>query len=110
MPASMVASEDRVILTFASFGLGTRKCDWPRTRFENEVTIRGNPSEDLRLWLIQSAADWGFEIGFFGRAKGVVRLKPDLLGRSCVAQAAFFGAIDLYDDTVLDDDVHRSKF
>ena len=40
---------------------------------------------------------------------GTVRLTPDLLACSSISEAAFFGAIDLYDDTVLDDNVHRSE-
>jgi hypothetical protein len=65
---------------------------------------------DLRLWLIQSAANWGFEFECLAvRGAGFVRLKPDLLGCSCVAEAAFFGAVDLNDDTVLHNDVHRSE-
>ena len=65
---------------------------------------------DLRLWLIQSAADWGFEFEcLVVRGVGFVRLKPDLRTASCIAEAALFGAIDLYDDTILHDDVHRSE-
>ena len=40
---------------------------------------------------------------------GIVRLTPDLLTCSSVSEAAFFGTIDLYDDTVLDNDVHGSE-
>jgi hypothetical protein len=66
MPASSAASDKRATRTFASFKWKTRECDWPLWRSENEVTI-GEIQVDLRLWFIQSAADWDLRIVFVGR-------------------------------------------
>jgi len=79
MPASIAASEERVIRTFASFRLEARVCDWPLARSESDVTI-GEIQFGFAPLVNPVGSGLGFEVGgFLDVREGLVfRLKPDL--------------------------------
>src|SRR3954468_11186506 len=99
MPASNAARDEQVIVIFASLGFGACGCDWPLSRIKNEGTIG-----EIRFGFAPLVNPVGSGVGIGFRFE--LRTARNLLAVAAVAEPALFGAIDLDDDTMLNNDVH----